>query len=32
HLGDLVEHGQTEAIFTKPQNQQTEAYISGKIG
>jgi phosphate transport system ATP-binding protein len=32
HLGDLVEHGQTEAIFTKPENQQTEAYISGKIG
>ena len=32
HLGDLVEHGQTQAIFTNPENQQTEAYISGKIG
>ena len=32
HLGDLVEHGQTETIFTTPQHQQTEAYISGKIG
>ena len=32
HLGDLVEHGQTETIFTNPQNTQTEAYISGKIG
>ena len=32
HLGDLVEHGRTETIFTTPQHQQTEAYISGKIG
>jgi phosphate transport system ATP-binding protein len=32
HLGHLVEHGQTETIFTTPQHQQTEAYISGKIG
>jgi phosphate transport system ATP-binding protein len=32
HLGDLVEHGQTQAIFTNPENKQTEAYISGKIG
>lgn len=32
HLGNLVEHGPTQAIFTNPENQQTEAYISGKIG
>ena len=32
HLGDLVEHGLTQAIFTNPENKQTEAYISGKIG
>ncbi len=32
HLGNLVEHGQTETIFTNPANRQTEAYISGKIG
>lgn len=32
HLGNIVEHGLTEAIFTNPENSQTEAYISGKIG
>ena len=32
HLGNLVEHGPTQTIFTKPANAQTEAYISGKIG
>ena len=32
HLGKLVEYGDTREIFTRPQNEQTEAYISGKIG
>ena len=32
HLGKLIEVGQTRYVFTKPLNQQTEAYISGKIG
>ena len=32
HLGSLVEHGDTQQIFTRPENAQTEAYISGKIG
>ena len=32
HLGKLIEVGQTRDVFTKPLNQQTEAYISGKIG
>ena len=32
HLGNLVEHGPTQSIFTNPANSQTEAYISGKIG
>lgn len=32
HLGDLVEHGETETIFTAPQDQRTEAYITGRIG
>ncbi len=32
HLGNLVEHGNTQKIFTRPKNSQTEAYISGKIG
>ena len=31
HLGKLVEYGDTKEIFTRPQNEQTEAYISGKI-
>ena len=32
HLGTLVEYGDTKEVFTRPQNEQTEAYISGKIG
>ena len=32
HLGNLIEHGPTENIFTNPAKEQTEAYISGKIG
>jgi phosphate transport system ATP-binding protein len=32
HLGRLIEYGDTNEIFTRPQNKQTEAYISGKIG
>ena len=32
HLGKLIEYGDTKEIFTRPQNEQTEAYISGKIG
>ena len=32
HLGKLVEHGLTQTIFTNPGNEQTEAYISGRIG
>ena len=32
HLGKLVEYGDTKEIFTRPRNEQTEAYISGKIG
>lgn len=32
HLGTLVEFGDTKQIFTNPAHEQTEAYISGKIG
>ncbi|MGN7867555.1 phosphate ABC transporter ATP-binding protein PstB [Paracoccus sp. 22332] len=32
HLGSLVEYGDTDDIFTKPQDSRTEAYISGRIG
>nr|WP_275671273.1 phosphate ABC transporter ATP-binding protein PstB [Paremcibacter congregatus] len=32
HLGELVEEGETNHIFTAPQNSKTEAYITGRIG
>lgn len=31
-LGDLVEFGQTEQIFSNPKNSKTEEYISGRFG
>jgi phosphate transport system ATP-binding protein len=32
HLGDLIEIGPTEQIFTKPLHQLTEDYITGRFG
>ena len=32
HHGNLVEYGDTKEVFTRPKNEKTEAYISGKIG
>ena len=32
YLGDLIEYGQTEQIFTKPAKKQTEDYITGRFG
>jgi phosphate transport system ATP-binding protein len=32
YLGELIEHGVTETIFTKPSKQQTEDYITGRFG
>jgi phosphate transport system ATP-binding protein len=32
HLGYLVEYGETGQIFTNPQDERTESYISGRIG
>lgn len=32
YLGELVEHGATGTIFTKPRQQQTEDYITGRFG
>lgn len=32
HLGELVEFGSTEKIFTNPQMPRTESYITGRIG
>ncbi|PRX25118.1 phosphate ABC transporter ATP-binding protein (PhoT family) [Orenia metallireducens] len=32
YMGDLIEHGATEKIFEKPENQKTEDYITGRFG
>ena len=32
YLGDLVEHGATEQIFSNPVQQRTEDYITGRFG
>ncbi|MCU5786604.1 MAG: phosphate ABC transporter ATP-binding protein PstB [Alcanivorax sp.] len=32
HLGELVEVNDTETVFTKPENELTEAYITGRFG
>ncbi|MEZ5615723.1 MAG: phosphate ABC transporter ATP-binding protein PstB [Rhodocyclaceae bacterium] len=32
YLGELVEFGRTDDLFIKPQNAQTEAYITGRFG
>jgi phosphate transport system ATP-binding protein len=32
YLGELVEIGRTDELFTRPAKQQTEAYITGRFG
>ncbi len=32
YLGELVEYGPTEKIFTTPENKRTEQYITGRFG
>ena len=32
YLGELVEHGPTEQIFTNPKESRTEDYVTGKFG
>jgi len=32
HLGSLVEFGDTEKVFTNPNDPRTESYITGRIG
>lgn len=32
HLGDLVEYGETDQIFTNPKDERTERYVTGRIG
>jgi phosphate transport system ATP-binding protein len=32
HLGDLVEHGATDEVFTRPRDERTQGYITGRYG
>ena len=32
HMGELVEHGKTKSIFTAPNDERTQNYITGRIG
>ncbi len=32
YLGELIEYGETEKIFTTPDNKQTQDYITGRFG
>jgi phosphate transport system ATP-binding protein len=32
YMGDLVEYGPTDALFTNPSEERTEAYITGRFG
>ena len=32
YLGELMEYGATQSVFTTPKNSKTEEYLSGKIG
>jgi phosphate transport system ATP-binding protein len=32
HLGILVEQGDTQQIFTNPQQKRTQDYITGRFG
>jgi phosphate transport system ATP-binding protein len=32
YLGELIEVGETETIFTKPRMERTEDYITGRFG
>ena len=32
HMGNLIEVGKTESIFSNPSQKKTQDYITGKIG
>lgn len=32
YLGELIEHGEAQQIFTSPQQRRTQEYITGRIG
>jgi phosphate transport system ATP-binding protein len=31
-MGELIEYGESRLIFTNPQDERTEAYITGRFG
>ena len=31
-LGEVIEYGETEQIFSMPENKKTEEYITGRFG
>jgi len=31
-MGELIEHGKTDMMFTRPNKKRTEEYISGRFG
>ncbi len=32
YMGQLIEYGPTETIFTNPREERTEAYVTGRFG
>jgi len=32
YMGELIEYGPTETIFTNPREEKTEAYVTGRFG
>ena len=32
YMGELIEHGKTDNMFTRPTRKRTEEYISGRFG
>ena len=32
YMGDLIEYGPTQAVFTNPKEERTESYITGRFG
>ncbi|RVU36321.1 phosphate ABC transporter ATP-binding protein [Hwanghaeella grinnelliae] len=32
HLGNLIEYGETEELFTNPKHEKTQGYITGRFG
>jgi phosphate transport system ATP-binding protein len=31
-LGEMIEYGPTQEVFTRPKDQRTENYITGRFG